>query len=364
VVVIERNRAAGEKIRISGGGRCNFTNRQAGLPNYLSHNPRFCLSALSRFTPADFISRVEGHGIAFHEKKLGQLFCDTSSQDIIRMLLFELAAADGALALEETVDRVERHDGFFTVHTNRGGIEAASVVVATGGLSIPKLGATGIGYQIAEDFGLPIVPHYPALVPLLWGYDDAERFADLSGLSVDAVASIGKTSFRENLLFTHRGLSGPVVLQISSYWDGAGEILFDLLPEKAQHGHLAEEKRRGNKAEIKTVLAHLLPSRLAERWCFVHAWGGPINTQKDSTLEAIEQSLRRWRVVPAGTEGYKKAEVTGGGVDTRALDPKTMQARDVAGLYFIGEVVDITGWLGGYNFQWAWASGFAAGNAV
>jgi predicted Rossmann fold flavoprotein len=363
-LLIEHNAVVGEKIRISGGGRCNFTNTGASPANYLSSNPRFCTSALARYTPADFIALVERHGIAYHEKKLGQLFCDGSAQAIIQMLLDEVTGAGGVVHVGERVGTVVREEEGFTVSTSRATYHTRNVIVATGGLSIPKLGATGLGYYLAQQFEVPVIPPRPALVPLTWQMENFGQFADLSGLSCDCVATFGKTRFRENCLFTHRGLSGPAVLQISSYWDGAQSITFDLAPERNLGEWLRSEKRAGNRSELKTLLTQLFPSRLAERWCTLLRAQGPVNQMKDATLDAVARGLHHWTVQPGGTEGYKKAEVTAGGVDTRALDPKTMAVKTMPGLHFIGEVVDVTGWLGGYNFQWAWASGHAAGTAV
>ena len=371
VLLLEHNARAGEKIRISGGGRCNFTNLGATPANYVSSNPRFCSSALARYTPKDFIALVEQHGIAYHEKTLGQLFCDDSSEQIIYLLVGELLAAGGEIRTGIAVDSVERGGEGFTVYTSTrtqsptyGEETASAVVVATGGLSIPKLGATPIAYEIAEHFGLPIIPPRPALVPLTWGVQDAAQYADLSGLSFDCTAKADGPVFREQALITHRGLSGPAILQASSFWREGEAISLDLDPENRLGRLLEDAKRQGRKAEIRTVVSQVLPQRFAQRLCELHGWNGPINTTKDATLRDIAQRLRRWTITPDGSEGYKKAEVTAGGIDTRALDPKTMQARNVPGLYFIGECVDVTGWLGGYNFQWAWASGHAVGEAI
>jgi len=367
VLVLERNTKVGEKIRISGGGRCNFTNINAAPACYVSENPRFATSALSRFTPQDFLAWVEQHGIAWHEKTLGQLFCDRSSQQIIDMLVRELAVAGGELRLGAELRELTRDTtglSRYRAHTSTGEILAESVVVATGGLSIPKLGATDAGYRIARDFGLPLVPPAPALVPFTWTEADAARYEGLSGISVDVALACNGVTFRENLLFTHRGLSGPAVLQISSYWNPGKIIRVNLAPELDLATVLLAEKAAGSRAEPATLLGQHLPKRVAQRWCALHGWQGALANQKDATLRAIARELHAWEVLPGGTEGYKKAEVTRGGVATAALSPKTLEAKSAPGLYFIGEVVDVTGWLGGYNFQWAWASGHAAGQAV
>ena len=364
VLVLEHNARVGEKIRISGGGRCNFTNLGASPANYVSSNPRFCSSALARFTPRDFVALVERHGIAYHEKTLGQLFCDGSSQQIIDLLLAELNTAGGTVRTECAVYRVEQVPEGFLVDAGFGAVQARALVVATGGLSIPKLGATPLAYDVATQFEIPVVPPHPALVPLTWNADDARVFGDLSGVSFDCTAQADGPVFREQALITHRGLSGPAILQASSFWREGQPVTLDLDPENQLLRLLEESKRAGRKAELRTLIAQVLPQRLAQRLCELHAWHGPVNTTKDAKLREIAARLRAWQVVPGGTEGYRKAEVTAGGIDTRALEPKTMQARNTPGLYFIGECVDVTGWLGGYNFQWAWASGHAVGEAL
>ena len=369
VVVLERSREVGRKILISGGGRCNFTNIHCRPEHFLSANPHFARSALARYTPADFIALVERYGIAWHEKTLGQLFCDGSARQIVDLLLTE--CRDGGVRIEvgcEVTAVTHAAQAFrpaltFVVDTSRGRFEAPSLVVATGGLSIPKLGATDLGYRIASQFGLPLVPMRPALVPLLFDEPDRRRLSDLAGVAVDCVASVSGTSFREQLLFTHRGLSGPAILQASSYWFDADTVDVDLLPGVDILSELLARRGAGETASPKTIVARHLPNRLADRW-FDEDPGGPLATTSTERLMAIANRLHRWSVVPAGTEGYMKAEVTAGGVDTRALSSKTMEARDVPGLYFIGEVVDVTGHLGGFNFQWAWASAAAAGDAV
>ena len=363
VVVLEHNPVLGEKIRISGGGRCNFTNIFASPDQFLSENPRFRTSALARYTPADFIRLVEKHGIRYHEKKLGQLFCETSSKDIITMLRTECAQAGVDIRLGVTVDNIRTSDAFL-IATSAGEFRAASVVVATGGLSIPKLGAGDFGHRLAKQFDIPLVPCAPALVPFTWNDADRARYHDLSGVSFDAEVRCGAATFRESVLFTHRGLSGPAILQISSYWQPGATVTINVLPELPVDAWLLAEKAAGSRTELHNLLAQHLPRRLAQRWCELQGLQGPVAQQKDKDLRAMAESLHRWKVTPGGTEGYKKAEVTRGGVSTRALDPKTMQARHVPGLFFIGEVVDVTGWLGGYNFQWAWSSGHAAGQSA
>ncbi len=363
VFLLERNAVAGEKIRISGGGRCNFTNIHAATENFVSRNPRFCTSALARYRPDDFIALLERHGVPYHEKKLGQLFCDTTAQDVIDLLLAECGKASVQRVLDCDVAEVTRTETFHVV-TNRGSWNAPSLVIATGGLSIPKLGATDFGYRIARQFGLAVNEPEPALVPFLFGPEDLRRFDGLAGVSFDAEVHCNGKTFRESALFTHRGLSGPAILQISSYWKLGDAVSIDMSPGVSLDERLLAEKRRGGRAGIGTVLVECLPKRLAQRLVELHGWQGRIADQKDDTLTQIATHIHGWRVIPAGTEGFKKAEVTRGGVDTAELSPKTMESKKVPGLYFIGEVVDVTGWLGGYNFQWAWSSGHAAGMAV
>jgi predicted Rossmann fold flavoprotein len=362
VLVLERNREIGEKIRISGGGRCNFTNLHATTANYLSDNPRFCTSALARYPPAAFIALVERHHIAYHEKKLGQLFCDESSRQIIDLLRKELAWGGGEIVTGVEVGAVE-HNGAFQVQTSAGGYTAPVLVLATGGLSIPKMGATDFGHRIARQFGLAISECAPALVPLLWAPDDLARYQGLAGISASCVVSCKEVAFEENLLFTHRGLSGPAILQISSYWNQGDGISINLLPALPQNWIL-EQKAAQPQQDLLNALGRHLPRRLAQCLCEVNGCQGPLGAQKDVRLRETEHRLRQWHVTPGGTEGYAKAEVTRGGVHTRELSPKTMEARRLPGLYCVGEVVDITGWLGGYNFQWAWSSGYCAGQAV
>ncbi len=362
VLVLDHAKAPGEKIRISGGGRCNFTNIHAGPKNFISANPQFAISALRRYTPADFIALVDRHGIAWHEKTLGQLFCDGSARQIVDLLLAECAQAGVAIACAETVGQVAHGDGRFTVATDRQTVSAASLVIATGGPSIPKLGATGFAYDLARKFGLKVVEPRPALVPLTLGGEQV-LFRELSGVATEVVASAGKSSFREAALFTHRGLSGPAILQISTYWRHGEEIAIDFLPA-LERGWLKEAKRASPKAAFAATLRTQLPARLADalaqRLDVDRALGG----LTDAALDHAEQRLRSWRFRPNGSEGFAKAEVTAGGISTAGLSSQTMEAKAVPGLYAIGEAVDVTGWLGGYNFQWAWASGWAAGQAI
>ena len=359
VLLIEHYHLLGEKIRISGGGRCNFTNSGATPANFLSQNPDFCRSALARYTPRHFISLVEKYGIAYHEKKLGQLFCDDTAQDIIRMLKEECDRGNVQWRMPCPVDGVKRTTNGFEVATPQGTASCASLVIATGGLSVPKIGATPFGYRIAEQFGLPVVPPRPGLVPLAFAPEALARYGDLSGVSVDAEVACNGGRFRENLLFTHRGLSGPAILQISSYWDGRTPLSIDLLPGEDAAQWLCAQVN--SQAQLPTLLAQRLPKRFAQQWCAAHGVALPMKQLGEARLREVADLLRDWRVLPSGTLGYQKAEVTCGGVATSRLSSKTMGATDVPGLYFIGEVVDVTGWLGGYNFQWAWASGHAAG---
>jgi hypothetical protein len=368
VVLVDHYPKVGEKIRISGGGRCNFTNLHATHRDFLSRNPDFCRSALARYTPRDFIALVEAHGIAWHEKTLGQLFCDESSKQIIEMMVAECEAARVAWRQPCEVRGVRHEAGgvrLFDLDTSAGSFEAESLVIATGGLTVPKIGATPFGYRIAEQFGLAIVPPKPALVPLSFDPELLARYGDLSGVSLDAEAWCAGGRFREALLFTHRGLSGPSILQVSSYWQQAGAsepIHIDLLPGVDVRAWFARERR--SRATPAALLAERLPKRFAQQWSEAHGLAKPMAELSDRTLDEAVRALADWRVQPSGTLGYNKAEVTLGGVDTRGLSSKTMQALDVPGLFFIGEVVDVTGHLGGFNFQWAWASGRAAGEAA
>ena len=363
-LVLDHARKPAEKIRISGGGRCNFTNLGTSEKNFLSSNPRFCISALRSYRPQHFLARIDAHGIAWHEKTLGQLFCDDSATQVIDMLLGDLRQAGGTLRLETEVKGIEKRGDIYHIATNRGMEQARALVIATGGKSIPKIGASGFGYEIARQFGLTVTETRAALVPFT--FSDAQKaWSDpLAGLSVDAEVRIGKTIFREGLLFTHRGLSGPSILQISSYWREGTPVIINLAPGQDCLEILAVARREHPKRDVATALSVMLPKRLAKAICEREGVKGHIAEQSDKSLRKLEEAVHRWAVTPIGTEGYRTAEVTLGGVDTQALSSKTMEAKDVPGLYFVGEVLDVTGWLGGYNFQWAWASGFAAGQAV
>lgn len=363
VLVVDHAKAPGEKIRISGGGRCNFTNLHAAPKNFLSQNPRFCISALSRYSQQDFIGLVRRHGVAFHEKTLGQLFCDGSACEIIDMLLAEMGQAGVELRLNTSVEAIEKTDIGFDLRLASGQVSCASLVIASGGKSIPKMGASGFGYQVAAQFGLRVTETRPGLVPLTLEPRALERLAPLAGVAVDAVAACGKTAFDEAMLFTHRGLSGPAILQISSYWREGQEIVLDMKPGVEVFGALKQAKAENGRQALLTALSNLIPRRLAQLICADHG-ARNLADLSDKVLREIAAAVNAWRIKPVGSEGYRTAEVTLGGVDTRDLESKTMQAREVPGLYFIGEVVDVTGWLGGYNFQWAWSSGWCAGQAA
>ncbi|MDO8431892.1 MAG: NAD(P)/FAD-dependent oxidoreductase [Candidatus Binatus sp.] len=363
VLLLEHNDQAGAKILISGGGRCNFTNLEVAPERFLSANPHFCKSALSRYTQRDFITMVERHRIPYHEKTLGQLFCDRSARDILAMLLDESAAAGVDLRVKHRVTSITRSDRF-RIDTGQGTFTARALVLATGGLSIPKMGATDFAYETARRFDLPVIEPRPGLVPLRFSGTTLDLCRELTGVSADAIVSCGRTSFRESILFTHRGLSGPAILQISSYWREGESIAIDLVPPLDAHSFLKDRKRTRPKAELKTVLAEMLPARLASAISDAVPHEGPIANLPDRHLTSVAARLKRWSVTPVGTEGWPKAEVTVGGIDTDALSSKTMEARTVPGLFIIGEAVDVTGWLGGYNFQWAWSSGWVAGQAI
>jgi predicted Rossmann fold flavoprotein len=362
VLVLEQARQPAEKIRISGGGRCNFTNLHSSAANFLSENPRFCHSALSGYTQHDFIALVDKHGIAWHEKTLGQLFCDGSSRQIIEMLLEECRGAHFRLGVR--ISALSKHPDGFAVTTDQGEFRGRSVVVATGGPSIPKMGSSGFGYKIAEQFGLKIVPPRAGLVPLTFDAAMLALFKELSGISVDASVSCGKARFDEALLFTHRGLSGPAILQISSYWHAGEDIVVDIAPGVDVLTLLKQLRRDHPRQELATALTGVLPKRLAQK--IADTIGGPdrLADFPDKLLSKVTADVKAWHVRPNGTEGYRTAEVTLGGVDTAELSSKTFEAKSVPGLYFIGEVVDVTGHLGGFNFQWAWSSGHAAGRYV
>ena len=364
VLIVDHAEKPGEKIRISGGGRCNFTNVHASAKQFLSQNPHFCISALKRFTARDFIKRVDARGIAYHEKTLGQLFCDGSAQQIIDMLTDDMAAAGVEMRLETQVFDIAKTGSGFHVRLSSGPVECQSLVIATGGKSIPKMGATSFGYRVAEQFGLAVTETRPALVPLTFEPHMLDRLKALAGASVDAVVSHGKTSFREALLFTHRGLSGPSILQVSSFWREGDEISINAAPSHDIFAMLREARREQGKQEPQTILSHVLPKGVAQFISTQANVSGRIADLSDKKMQSIADAVHRWDIKPSGSEGYRTAEVTLGGVSTDELDQKTMQAKNVPGLYFIGEVVDVTGWLGGYNFQWAWSSGFVAGQAV
>lgn len=369
VVLIDHAGKLAEKIRISGGGRCNFTNLLAAPANYLSQNPHFCRSALSRYTPQDFVGLVRRHHIAYHEKHKGQLFCDHSAEDIISMLRTECAAGGVQWRMPCRVAAVGKAGTLFRIDTSAGVLNAASVVIATGGLSIPKIGATDFAYRIARQFDLAVIEPRPALVPLTFDPSVWQPFAELAGIALPVRIETGEKSgrgqFDEDLLFTHRGLSGPAVLQISSFWRPGTPLTLDLLPEMDVAAALIEGKSSTRKT-LENVLAQWLPARLAQGWLVANGLRGDLRPadMPDRVLAALGASLNRWRIQPGGTEGYRKAEVTLGGIDTRELSQQSMMVRKVPGLHFIGEAVDVTGWLGGYNFQWAWASGWAAGTAI
>lgn len=371
VLIVERSNRVGKKILMSGGGRCNFTNLYTEPENYLSHNPHFCKSALSRFTPYDFIELVTQHRIPYHEKKLGQLFCDRKSQDIVTLLLSECRQAKVEIrthchAFEIRKEEVSEQlkPGRFIIKSNIGTFSADSLVVATGGLSIPTMGATGAAFEIAKQFGLQVKTTCPALVPLKMDPKTLKQFEGLSGVSADTVVRCAGAEFRENILFTHRGLTGPAILQISSYWK-PGEILeIDLFPKLEVYSYLKAMQSESPKLELKTLLSRHLTKSLAQQCCQLWFQNGPIQQYSDQELKLIDQALKHWKVKPSGSEGYKKAEVTLNGVDTEELSSKTMESKKVQALYFIGEAMDVTGHLGGFNFQWAWASGYAAGTYV
>ena len=365
VLVVDHANKVGKKILMSGGGRCNFTNTGATPANYLSANPHFAKSALARYTPWDFIALVEKHRITYHEKELGQLFCDDSAKQIVRMLLDECAAAGAAVEANCGVQRVRKTPEGFSVLTARGEVHAESLVVASGGLSIPSMGASGFGYELARQFGHAVLPTRAGLVPLTLSGKHQEHYQDLAGVALPEVETrVGKQSFRAGLLFTHRGISGPAILQISSYWQPGADLRIDLLPDRDAGAHLVEQRAARPLTELRTVLGDVLPKRLAQRLCEQWLENRPMRQYRDAELGQIGAQLHAWPITASGTEGYRTAEVTLGGVDTDGLSSSTMQSKRVPGLYFIGEVVDVTGWLGGYNFQWAWASGQAAGQAA
>jgi predicted Rossmann fold flavoprotein len=364
VLVIDHAKSAGEKIRISGGGRCNFTNIHAGPRNFISQNPHFCISALKRYTQHDFVGLVKSHGIAFHEKTLGQLFCDGSATQIIALLLDGMKRHGAVLKLNTRAERIEKAGDGFVIALEGGPVRCSSLVVACGGKSIPKMGASGFGYEVARQFGLRVVETRPALVPLTFEPNTLERLRPLAGIAVDADVSCGKTRFLEAMLFTHRGISGPSILQISSYWREGDEIGIAMLPQVDVFEALRAARAQNGKQAAQTVLSAFLPKKLAQAIAEQLGASKNLADMPDREFRRVEEAVNGWRIKPSGSEGYRTAEVTLGGVDTRDLDSKTMAAKSVPGLYFIGEVVDVTGWLGGYNFQWAWSSGWCAGQAV
>jgi predicted Rossmann fold flavoprotein len=365
VLVLDHANKVGKKILMSGGGRCNFTNLGVTPAQYLCANPHFAKSALARYTPYDFIALVEKHRIAYHEKELGQLFCDDSSKQIVRMLLDECAAAGVRIETSCGVERVRRGEDGFAVKTARGEVHADSLVIACGGLSIPSMGATGFGYELARQFGHAVLPTRAGLVPLTLSGKHQEHYQDLAGVALPQVeARVGKRGFRAGMLFTHRGISGPSILQISSYWQPGDDLRIDLSPDTDVGDWLIAQRAERPAAELKNVLADLLPKRLAQRLCERWLGNRPMRQWQEHELRSLGGQLHDWPITASGTEGYRTAEVTLGGVDTDGISSSTMQSKLVPGLFFIGEVVDVTGWLGGYNFQWAWASGQAAGEVV
>jgi predicted Rossmann fold flavoprotein len=363
VLLLDHASEIGKKILISGGGRCNFTNIHTDPTSYVSQNPHFCKSALSRFTPEDFIKMVQLHHIPFHEKKLGQLFCDGSAKNIVNMLVKECEKSNADIRLRCKIKNISKNETF-RIETDEDILSAQSVVIATGGLSIPQIGATGFGYDIARRFGLNIITPVPALDGFNFSKKDSQTFRPLAGVSIDSVVTCNNVPFRENILFTHAGLSGPASLQSSLYWNHSDAIKINLLPAFNSYDWLSEKRQANISAEIKNVLAERLPKRFAEIFCSLNAISGPLREISDAKLKQLCDTLHDWEIVPESTVGFRKAEVTRGGVDTDELSSKTMESRKVPGLYFIGEVVDVTGWLGGYNFQWAWASAFAASQYV
>lgn len=362
VLLLDNGKRVGRKILMSGGGRCNFTNMYAGPENFLSQNKHFCKSALSRYTQWDFIALVQKHAIAYHEKTLGQLFCDNSAKDIVDMLLSEAKAANVQIALQQTITGVSFADGQYTVTTAELSRQCHSLVVASGGLSLPNLGATAFGFQLAEQFGLKVLPLRAALVPLTWQPSDKAVFEEISGVSLPVTAEANGTLFPEDMLFTHRGLSGPAILQISSYWQPGDDVIVNMAPQTDVADFLATQQQAHPEQEVKTALGKLLPKRLVEKLLELKVFiNQPLKALNTKSIKQLADSLHAYVFKPNGTEGYRTAEVTIGGVDTDYLSSKTMEAKQQPGLYFIGEVVDVTGWLGGYNFQWAWASGWVAG---
>ncbi len=364
VLVLDHATKACKKILISGGGRCNFTNLAISSENYISANPHFCKSALSRFSQWDFIAMIEAYKIPYHERDHGQLFCNDSAKDIRDMLMTECQQAQVTIKLETSIERVTKADSAFSVATSQGNFECESLVIASGGLSIPKMGATSFGYRIAEQFGLRVRQPVAGLVPFTLHDSDKEKFAPLSGIAIDCIASTARKAFHENLLFTHRGLSGPAMLQISSYWNPGETLQINLLPELDMQEEMNRLKQQAAKQQVKTVLGHHLPKRLVSSLVDPKMLELPVSDLSALQIQQLADTIHNWQIKPNGTEGYRTAEVTVGGIDTDELSSKTMESKSVNGLYFVGEVVDVTGWLGGYNFQWAWASGWCAGQYV
>ncbi len=361
VLVLDHANRAGKKILMSGGGRCNFTNYSIEPQHFISHNPHFCKSALSRYSQWDFLALIGRYQIPFHEREHGQLFCNDSAKDILNMLLAECAKADVVVQLNTSIDSVERLADRFHVKTDQGIFSGQSLVVATGGLSIPKMGATPLGYQIAEQFGIKVLPTRAALVPFTLQPEDKETFSALSGIAVPCVASNIRQSFSENILFTHRGLSGPAMLQMSSYWHAGEALAIDLLPQLNLEAELKAKRQQKIKNKLKTILEGYLPKRLVGSFLPENLLDTSLQDVSDNQIRQLADRLQRWTIKPNGTEGYRTAEVTSGGVDCDAISSKTMASKQVPGLYFVGEVLDVTGWLGGYNFQWAWSSAWCAG---
>ena len=363
VLVIEHNDKVGKKILISGGGRCNFTNLWVQPENFISKNPHFCKSALSRFNEQDFISLVKKNNIPYHEKTLGQLFCDGKSMEIVDLLLKECEDAGVQIKTGCKVNKIEKENEFIA-KTNAGNISSESLAIATGGLSISKIGATDFGYKIAEQFGIKIIDPEPALVPFTWNKNDLKNYSELSGISVDSIVSCNGKSFRENILFTHKGLSGPAILQISNYWYKGDDIEISLLPEIDLSEKIIEWKTESPKSLLMTLLSTILPKRVVQIFIELAGYDKPINQYNQKEIEKACSLFNNWSIIPAGTEGFEKAEVTKGGIDTNELSSKTFETKKIKGLFFIGEAIDVTGWLGGYNFQWAWSSGYCAGQFV
>ena len=363
VLVLDHAERMGNKILISGGGSCNFTNLYLDSKHYISDNTHFCKSALSRFTQYDFISLVEKHNISYQERQSGQLFCNGNSVEILNLLLEECRLSDVKIQNRSTIKKIKK-DSCFNIKTNSEDYVAESLVIATGGLSMPAIGASGFGYEIAEQFGLKVLSRHPGLVPLTFSRDVLDDFSDLSGISADAVVSCNEQSFREAILFTHRGLSGPAVLQISNYWQQGDEVVINLLPDIDLTITIKQWQKERPKTELKNLIGELLTKRVAHRWLELWYHNKPVNQYNEKEINEVAMIFHAWRINPSDTEGYRVAEVTRGGVDTNELSSKTFEARKMKGLYFIGEVVDVTGWLGGYNLQWAWSSGFSAGQFV